>query len=98
MYTVICKQEPRRKDRAMNKQAYTELNENEKRALNAIIETCDDLDGELFTRVTDAGTAVLEEFDYNGHVAGGYITDLINKGFIEIEEDDFYGDGMWVNI
>ena len=75
----------------------TNLNENERKALNAIIDTCDDLDGDLFTRMTDAMLAVMEAFDWNGHVAGGYMASLIKKGYLEEEPDDFYGMGLWVN-
>lgn len=73
------------------------LNENEKKALDAILATCDDLDGDYFTRLIDAADAVLKAFDNNGHVAGGYISDLIRKGIITLEDDDFYGTGLWVN-
>lgn len=73
------------------------LNENERKALDAIIETCDDLDGDLFTRKEDAAMAVLKAFDYNGQVAGGYISQLIDKGYLDFEEDDGYGIGVWVN-
>lgn len=73
------------------------LNENEKKALDAIISTCDDLDGDLFTRLSDAITALMQEFNTNGHVAGGYIITLMNKGYIDLEPDDIYGVGLWVN-
>lgn len=73
------------------------LNENERKALDAIIGTCDDLDGDLFTRLTDAVMAVMKAFDYNGQVAGGYIADLMKKGYLDEEPDEFYGMGIWVN-
>ena len=72
------------------------LNENEKRALEAIKDTCDDLDGYLFTRRNDAMLALVELFR-DGLRAGGYYIDLLNKGFIEEEPDSFYGMGLWVN-
>ena len=74
------------------------LNENETKALNAILSTCDDLDGEMFTRLQDAVMAVMEVFDFNGQVAGGYISDLISKGYLDEEDDEFYGTGLWVNV
>lgn len=73
------------------------LNENEAKALNAIIETCDDLDGDLYTRLSDAVLAVMKTFDYNGQVAGGYIADLMKKGYLDEEPDEYYGMGLWVN-
>ena len=75
----------------------TKLNANERRALNVIIDTCDDLDRDLFTRLIDAAQALMDAFDGNGQVAGGYIADLMKKGYLDLEEDDFYGAGLWVN-
>lgn len=72
------------------------LNENERRALDVIVETCDDLDGDLFTRMSDVVLALVGVF-HDGKVAGGYIADLIRKGYLDVEPDDFYGDGVWVN-
>ena len=74
----------------------TNLNENEKKALDAIIATCDDLDGDLFTRRGDALRALVELFR-DGFRAGGYYIDLMNKGYLSEEEDDGYGMGLWVN-
>lgn len=71
------------------------LNENETKALNAIIDTCDDLDGYLFTRLTDAIVALCALFG-DGHVAGGYYASLLDKGYLSLEPDDFYGMGLWV--
>lgn len=74
------------------------LNENEKKALAAIVATCDNLDGDLFTRWSDLMNAVIKAFDMNGQVAGGYVKDLLDKGIIEPDEDDdTYGTGVWVN-
>lgn len=72
------------------------LNENERRALDVIIETCDDLDGDLFTRLQDIVLALIKEFG-DGHAVGGYITQLQKKGFIDFDDDDGYGVGIWVN-
>ena len=38
------------------------LNENEIKAINAILETCDDIDGEYFTRIDDAIMAIVKVF------------------------------------
>ena len=38
------------------------LNENEIKAMNAILETCDDIDGEYFTRLGDAVLALVKIF------------------------------------
>lgn len=74
------------------------LNENEIKAMNAILETCDDIYGEYFTRQKDAIKALIKVFG-DAKVAGGYFTDLSDKGFLEIDdEDDFYGTGIWVNV
>lgn len=72
------------------------LNENERKALEAIVETCDDIDGDLFTRRNDAVLALVKLFK-DGFRAGGYYIDLLNKGYIDEEPDDFYGTGLWVN-
>lgn len=81
----------------MTKPNIENLNESERKALDAIIATCDELDGDLFTRMSDAMLAVIKLFDWNGHVAGGYVADLMKKGFLDEEPDDFYGMGLWVN-
>lgn len=75
----------------------TKLNENEAKALDAIIATCDDLDGDLFTRMDAVAFALIELFK-DGHVAGGYIIDLEKKGYLDFEEPDpMYSTGIWVN-
>lgn len=74
----------------------TKLNENETKALNAIVGTCDEIEGDLFTRLKDAVFALVDEFG-DGYVAGGYLVDLMEKGYLDVEEDDFYGTGIWVN-
>lgn len=74
------------------------LNANETKALNAILEDCDDIEGEYFTRQKDAIKALTKVFG-DAKVAGGYFTDLSDKGFLAIDdEDDFYGTGIWVNV
>ena len=72
------------------------LNENEIKAMNAILETCDDIDGEYFTRLGDAVLALVKTFG-NGNVAGGYFTALENKGVLEMDEDSC-GPCLWVNV
>ena len=72
------------------------LNDNERKALDAIVGTCDDLDGDLFTRRNDALLALVKLFK-DGFRAGGYYIDLMNKGYLEEESDDGYGVGLWVN-
>lgn len=69
------------------------LNENERKALGAIIDTCDEIDGEGFTRQVPMMLAVMKVFDNNGQRAGGYIADLINKNLIMIEPTE---DEVWV--
>ena len=71
------------------------LNENETIALNAIIDTCDEIENDLFTRLSDAMLALVDAFK-DGKTAGGYFTDLQAKGYLELEEDA-YGVGVWVN-
>ena len=73
------------------------LTADEKRALAAIIETCDNLDGDLFTRPADAVLAIIDTLGCSGQAAGGYITSLGNKGILDTEEDG-YGLGFWVNV
>lgn len=72
------------------------LNENEIKAINAILETCDDIDGEYFTRIDDAIMALVKVFG-NGNIAGGYFTALENKGVFETDEDSC-GPCLWVNV
>ena len=72
------------------------LTADEKRALGAIIATCDNLDGDLFTRPADAVLAIIDTLGCSGQAAGGYITSLGNKGILDTEEDG-YGLGFWVN-
>ena len=69
------------------------LNENEKRAMRAICDDCDDIDGYGFTRMGDMAYALLSEFG-NSHVAGGYMSDLDEKGLIDICYDD---NEVWVS-
>lgn len=71
----------------------TKLNENENKALSAICDDCDELDGYGFTRVGDALIALIGVFG-DPKVAGGYITDLIKKNLIEF---DLHEDEVWVN-
>lgn len=73
------------------------LNENERKALDIILDTCDDIGEDYFTRMEDIVMPLLKAFDWNGQVVGGYITDLMKKGFLDEEPDDFYGMGLWVN-
>lgn len=73
------------------------LTADEKRALAAIIGTCDTLDGDLFTRPADAVLAIIDALGCSGQAAGGYITSLGNKGILDTEEDS-YGLGFWVNV
>lgn len=79
------------------------LNENERTALDAIVETCDDLDGDLFTRLEDAMEAVTKALGGNWKrtedrfAAGWYIADLMKEGYLDEEPDEFYGMGLWVN-
>lgn len=83
---------------------FTNLNENENKALEAIVSTCEDLDGDLFTRLDDAIDAVAEMISGNPESrearfsAGAYITDLLKKGYIDEEPDDIHGMGIWVSI
>ena len=74
----------------------TTLTKGESRALNLIIDTCDDLDDYLFTRREDAIAALVDHYG-DAQVAGGYYTNLLKKGYIEEEGDDGYGVGVWVN-
>lgn len=74
------------------------LNENEMRALFAVIDTCDELDGELFTRLPDVMAKLsLDVFD-DPNACGGYVTQLQRKGYLSFEEDDGYGMGIWVDV
>lgn len=68
------------------------LNENERRAMRVICSDCDEIDGYGFTRPIDMVIALVNEFK-NGNVAGGYITDLIDKNLIEV---DVHDDTVWV--
>ena len=72
------------------------LNENEIKAMNAILETCDYIDGEYFNRLGDAILALCEVFG-NGTDAGAYLMALVNKGALEMDEDA-YGIGLWVKV
>lgn len=79
----------------MAKKTNTEnLNENERKAMTAICDDCDDLDGWGFDRPSDMMLALLDAFDGNPHRAGGYLKDLIDKGLVEIEP---YEDEVWIN-
>ena len=69
------------------------LNENETKAIKAICDDCDDIDGYGFTRVTNMVLALMRVFN-NGQVVGGYISDLMDKGLIEVEVGE---DEVWVN-
>lgn len=68
------------------------LNENEVKAIKAICADCDDIDGYGFTRVADMMLALVNEFK-NGQVAGGYVTDLMDKGLIDVDDHE---DEVWV--
>lgn len=68
------------------------LNENEAKAMKVICADCDEIDGYGFTRPKDMVMALVKEFK-NGQVAGGYIADLMEKGFIEVDVVD---DTVWV--
>lgn len=72
------------------------LNENELRVLNAIIDDCDDLDGDLFTRIPDAMMVAARECNGNYYKAGGYIADLIKKGYLMFDDDGINAMGVWV--
>lgn len=72
----------------------TNLNENERKALSAICADCDEIDGYGFTRIPDMAWALFNAFDRNGQVAGGYITDLRDKGLIDIDAAE---DEVWVD-
>lgn len=69
------------------------LNENEAKALRAICDDCDELDGWGFTRISPMVLAVMAAFDNNGQVAGGYIRDLMDKNLIEA---DAHEDTVWI--
>lgn len=69
------------------------MSDNEKKALSAICNDCDELDGWGFTRIADMVMAVCAEFGNNAQVAGGYISDFIAKGIIELDE---IGNEVWV--
>lgn len=69
------------------------LNENEVLAMKAICADCDDIDGYGFTRVDDMVLALVHQFK-NGQVSGGYITDLADKGLIEV---DYHEDTVWID-
>lgn len=68
------------------------LNENESKALGIICNDCDDIDGEGFTRLTSIIGLLVSEFK-NGHAAGGYLTQLAAKGYVDIDPME---DEVWV--
>lgn len=72
----------------------TKMNENEVKALKAICNDYDEIDGYGFTRPADMAWALFEAFDHNGQVAGGYITSLVDKGLIEL---DMVDNTVWVS-
>lgn len=69
------------------------LNANEIKALEVICHDCDDLDGEGFTRPGSVITKLLAAFDNNAKVAGGYLTQLIKKGYVQIDTEE---DEIWI--
>lgn len=69
------------------------LNDNERKAMSVICGDCDDLDGYGFTRPGDMALALIKEFG-NGQVAGGYISDLIERGLIEV---DLTENEVWID-
>lgn len=68
------------------------LNESERKAMSVICADCDDIEGYGFTLPSHMALALVDEFK-NANVAGGYISDLLEKGLIEI---DFYDETVWV--
>ena len=70
------------------------LNDNEKRALKAICDDCDDLDGWGFTRVSSVANVLADVFDGNPQRAGGYIKCLADKGYVDV---NVFDDEVWVN-
>jgi hypothetical protein len=70
------------------------LNENELKALKAICADCDEIDGYGFDRPKDMKLALLDAFNGNGHVVGGYMNDLCDKGLIDV---DIPENEVWVD-
>ena len=68
------------------------MNDNETKAIRAICDDCDELDGWGFTRPGHMVAALLKVFR-SGEVAGGYIRDLMDKNVIDV---DFRDDTVWV--
>ena len=95
MYTSTCKEEARRKGETMKKQ---HLTDGERRALDIILGTCDEVGNDYYTRLPDMVLALVEKLG-NAQAAGGYITALSEKGILDFEDDyDGYGRGVWVNV
>lgn len=70
------------------------LNDNERKALEAVCYDCDNLDGWGFTRIWDMCEAVAKAFDNNYQRAGGYIKVLKEKRLIDIHASE---DEAWVS-
>ena len=75
----------------MKEQAYTLR---EIKALMAICNDCDDIEGEGFTRPADALLLVLGIFRGDGDMAGKCVKALADKGAISF---DFEDDTLWVD-
>ena len=71
------------------------LTANEIKALAAIIDTCDDIDGDLFTRIPDALDAMFEVFG-DCAMADRYYTDLLKKGYIGSLQIQIGSDGTHI--
>lgn len=69
------------------------LNDNEAKAMRAICQDCDEIDGYGFTRISNMCEAVAIAFDRNYHKAGGYISALLDKNLIDMCVID---DEVWV--
>lgn len=68
------------------------LNENEVKALVAICNDCDEIEGEGFTRIGHMINALMGAFG-NYQKVGGYIADLMEKDCIIVDARE---DEVWV--
>lgn len=71
----------------------TKLNHGERKALETIVDGCDEIDGWGFHRPSLVMDDLVRELG-NPHVVGGYLRDLIDKDLIEFDTID---DTIWVS-